>query len=339
MYQDSISPITIAISARALFDLEEENRLFELDGLDAYRTQRLANEDTPLDPGPGFPLVRSLLALNELVEGCGENLVDVIVVSRNTPDLAQQIFLSLEHFGLKIQRTVFTGGAPLAPYVKAFDVDLYLSRSEDAVRLALRSGVASAVLLDAPEVFDLEDDTIRIAFDGDAVLFAEESERIYRERGLSHFTLHERIHANKAMDAGPLARFARKLAVFRTAHPVLRQRIRLGLFTARSIATQERVLKTLRSWDLHIDEAIFLGGKSKQPAVGAFRPHIFFDDQDRYLADVSAVAPSGKVPSFLDNVAPMILPLAPMTGREKDTANTNPTANCVSRPVDKAAVG
>lgn len=180
------------------------------------------------------------------------------------------------------------------------------------------SGVAGSLLQDMPTPIDQDDECVRIAFDGDAVLFGDESERIYRDQGIKKFTEHERRNANIAMSEGPMAKFARKLAAIRSAHPLLVDNIRLGLFTARGTATAERVLRTFRSWGLEIDEAAFLGGHSKRDAIRAFRPHMFFDDQKCHIEDAADVAPSGLVPSRL---GPVPVPVRPTPPRMPRRAN------------------
>lgn len=319
-------PLTVAISARALFQLETENEVFERWGVDTYRMRQRSLRNNILAPGPGFPLANALLNLNEQLPAGSDTVVEFVILSRNRPDTAARIFSALGNYGLKIRRAHLTGGAPIAPYLKAGGIDLYLSRNPRSVQAAFAAGVAGAILYDKPSIIGPggpseghpNDESVRIAFDGDAVLFGDESERIYREQGIKKFTQHERRNANIAMTEGPMAKFARKLAAIRSAHPLLVDNIRLGLFTARGTATAERVLRTFRSWGLEIDEAVFLGGHSKRDAIRAFRPHMFFDDQKCHIKDAADVAPAGLVPSRL---GPVPVPVRSTPPRMQRRAN------------------
>lgn len=294
------APLSIAISSRALFNLEVENTVFENKDFDCYRAHQHKHENIILKKGAGFPFIKSLLSLNDKAQQTGDDdYIEVIIVSRNTPDLGVRIFKSLEHYGLKIKQTIFTGGAPITPYIKAMDVDLYLSKSRKSIEEATKAGIASSLLYDSPSTTNCDDSIVKIAFDGDAVLFDAESEAIYRKHGLEYFTMHERKNASNHMKDGPLAKFARKLSSLRSRNIILQQSIRLGLFTARSLATHARVLETLRSWNLEMDEAAFLGGNSKTDIVATFGPHLFFDDQDIHLIPASAIVPAGKIMSPL----------------------------------------
>ena len=116
--------LTVAISSRALFDLDESNRVFEERGLEAYRKYQIEHEDEVLEPGDAFPLVKKLININKIL---GKNKVDVILLSRNSADTGLRIFNSIRAHGLDIQRAAFGGGADPYRYVRAFDCDLFLS--------------------------------------------------------------------------------------------------------------------------------------------------------------------------------------------------------------------
>ena len=298
--------LVVAISARALFDLELENTLFEEEGLKAYREYQRNNEDKLLSPGTALHLVSGLLSLNGTVKKRRERFVDVVIMSHNSPDLSLRIFKSMEFYSLDIKQAVFSSGAPLHTYFKSFNVDLFLSRSEDDVAAAVNSGIAAAVLYSPPEGFSPDENEIRIAFDGDAVLFSEESEIIYKEQGLEAFISHERRKAKEVLPAGPFAKLLKTLSLLQKRESSGAKKLQLALFTARSNATHERVIRTFREWGIHIDQAFFLGGMSKDQVLRTFKPHIFFDDQDIHGIPASKVAPAGKVlyhkKSALNNV-------------------------------------
>lgn len=286
--------LVVGISSRALFDLDDENQIYETKGLQAYSDYQLAHEQDILQPGSGFALVKALLRLNEL---SNERRVEVLIMSRNSADTSLRIFSSLEHYGLDITRAVLSGGASLTSYLQAFGVDLFLSAHEADVQDALAAGVAAGrIYTNAIVGYDplQEIDQIRIAFDGDAVLFSDASEQIYQKEGLEAFVKHEKETAKQLLPEGPFAPFLKTIAAlqkeFETKVP-----IRTALVTARNAPAHERVIRTLRAWDVRIDEAFFLGGITKKDVLKAFGPHIFFDDQSAHTTPASSVVPSAQV--------------------------------------------
>jgi 5'-nucleotidase len=289
--------LVVGISSRALFDLEVEEAIFRQDGLDAYRQHQLAHEDQILKLGAGFALVRALLKLNALTHN--QRFVEVVIMSRNSSETSMRIFNSIAYHGLDITRAVLSGGASLAPYLQAFNVSLFLSLHEDDVQAAVDSGVAAALLYQKPENALEELDQIRIAFDGDAVIFSDESERIYQQHGIEAFEQHERENALKPLPEGPFARLLKALSFiqnnFKAADGRARP-IRTALVTARSSPAHERVIRTLRAWDVTIDETFFMGGVAKSDVLAAFKPHMFFDDQQGHCERASTVVPTGRVP-------------------------------------------
>ncbi len=293
MAYDLSNLLVIGISSRALFDLEEENRVFQEEGLERYINYQLAHEQEILQPGTAFSLIRGLLALNRKVQ---RRLVEVIVTSKNSPDTGLRIYKSIEHYQLDITRAAFVGGERLAPYLAAFEVDLFLSKFEPDVQEAIDAGFASALLYNPPEGFNPDEDQIRIAFDGDAVLFSEESEAIYKQYGLEAFCENERNNADKPLPEGPFAKLLKTLSILQQDLDPIHPPIRVALVTARSSPAHERVIKTLRVWGVRVDAAFFLGGISKEKVLAAFGAHIFFDDQEVHLGLASAVVPSGRVP-------------------------------------------
>lgn len=285
--------LTVAVTSRALFDLEEGHALFEREGVEAYAAYQREHEDDVLKPGVAFPVVRKLLALNE-----GAPLetprVEVILLSRNSADTGLRIFNSIQHYGLGIVRATFTAGEPTWPYVKPFGTDLFLSANPESVRRALVHGIAAATILPRGpgevSAAAAATDTgrpptqLRIAFDGDAVIFGDEGERISREHGVEAFGRHEREHAHAPLSGGPFRSFLSALHALQAAFPAGEEApIRTALVTARSAPAHERVIRTLREWGVRLDEALFLGGRHKGPFLKAFGADIFFDDSQHNI--------------------------------------------------------
>ncbi len=289
--------LVVGVSSRTLFDLTYENKIFEEEGVEAYSRYQVEHEDELLRPGPGFPLVRALLNLNEL-PGM-EGRVEVIIMSRNSPDTSLRVFKAIEHYGLRITRAVLAGGASLAPYLKAFKTDLFLSACEEDVQRAVDSNIAAGIICtEGISTYDCEHRIrqIRVAFDGDAVLFSDESERIFQEQGLEAFEENERKNANHPLQAGPFARFLKTLSELQKNSTEADAPIRTALVTTRCAPAHERVIRTLRAWDVRIDEVFFLGGIRKRDVLQAFGAHIFFDDQSVHTLPASEVVPAARVP-------------------------------------------
>ena len=288
--------LVIAVSSRALFDLEEENQIFEQEGLDAYYAYQLKNEEKPLKKGTGFRLIENLLKINESFPS-SERKVEVIVLSRNNAATSLRISNAIKNAQLDITRSGWTSGNDISNYLAAFKVDLFLSANEVDVLDALQHGFAAAKIL------PIKDENInvslghqvRIAFDGDAVLFSEESELIYKNQGLNAFLKHEIENRNNPMKKGPFAKFLLTISEFQKYFNENDSPIRTALVTARSAPSDERVIKTLNIWGVRVDEAFFLGGHEKYEVLQAFGADIFFDDQDIHLNLSSTVVPSAKV--------------------------------------------
>jgi 5'-nucleotidase len=307
----AIRPLTIAISSRALFDLEDSHGLFEREGIAAYQAFQREREDEVLAPGIAFPLVRKLLALNALASDMaapsaaagGEVAprVEVILLSRNSSDTGLRIFNSIQHHGLDIRRAAFTSGAPTWPYATSFGADLFLSANPESVRRALEDGVAAATILPSPAPAHRQEQ-LRIAFDGDAVIFGDESERVSREQGVEAFGRHERERAHEPLSGGPFRNFLDALHRLQAAFPAGDTApIRTALVTARSAPAHERVIRTLREWGVRLDEALFLGGRDKGPFLEAFGADIFFDDSEHNIASARDHVAAGHVPHGVAN--------------------------------------
>ncbi len=301
MAYDLEHKLVVGVSSRALFDLTYENKIFEEDGVEAYRTYQIEHENDILRPGPGFPLIKALLNLNNLPGK--EERVEVIVMSRNSPDTSLRVFHTIEAYGLNITRAVLASGASLAPYLTAFKTDLFLSANEEDVQSAIDSNIAAGIICtEGLKTYDCEHQIrqIRIAFDGDAVLFSDESEIIYREQGLEAFEENERRNANSPLQAGPFARFLKTLSELQKDFPGEEAPIRTALVTTRCAPAHERVIRTLRAWNVRIDEVFFLGGIQKKDVLKAFGAHIFFDDQSVHTDLASEVVPAARVPYKTD---------------------------------------
>lgn len=293
-------PLIVAISSRTLFDLEDSHALFESDGIDAYAAYQRSHEDDVLPPGIAFPLVRKLLALNGGAPPEAPR-VEVILISRNSADTGLRIFNSIAHYGLNIRRAAFSNGAPPFRYVRPFGADLFLSANAEDVRAALAAGVAAATLLPA-RAPEQKHGQLRIAFDGDAVIFDDEGERVSREGGLAAFAAHEVEHKLRPLSGGPFRGFLDALHRLQAAFPSGPDApIRTALVTARSVPAHERVIRTLREWGIRLDEALFLGGRPKGPFLEAFGADIFFDDSLHNIASARDLVPAGHVPHGVAN--------------------------------------
>jgi len=293
--------LVVAISSRALFDLDASNAVFEREGVEAYRQYQIEREDQVLEPGDAFPLVRKLLHINARLPQTQP--VEVILLSRNTADTGLRVFNSIEHHGLGISRAAFCGGESPYRYVEAFGCDLFLSTDADDVRQALAAGVAGATILPSMRVAN-PGEQLRLAFDGDAVLFSDEAERVFSSEGLEAFTASERAAARDPLSGGPFKGFLAAL------HRIQRELageecpIRTALITARSAPAHERVIRTLREWDVRLDECLFLGGLDKAPFLKAFGADVFFDDQERHCTIAAEHVATGHVPHGVRNVEP-----------------------------------
>src|SRR5690606_17501351 len=304
--------LTVAVTSRALFDLEEGHALFEREGLEAYATYQRLHEDDVLRPGVAFPGVGKLLGLNSRTPGEAPR-VEVILLSRNSADTGLRIFNSIQHHGLDIVRATFTAGEPTWPYAKPFGTDLFLSANPESVRRALLHGIAAATILphSMAEVSAASAGATdtgrpweqrRIAFEGDAVIFGDESKRISREQGVEAFGRHEQERAHEPLSGGPFRNFLSALHDLQAAFPAGEAApIRTALVTARSAPAHERVIRTLREWGVRLDEALFLGGRHKGPFLEAFGADIFFDDSQHNIDSARLHVAAGHVPHGVAN--------------------------------------
>ena len=296
--------LVVAISSRALFDFEEENRLFETGDAAAYMALQLDRIDIPAPPGVAFSLIRKLLAFNAPEAPNGQpdsQRVEAVVLSRNDPVSGLRVFRSAQAHGIDVQRGVFTQGRDPFCYLKPLGAHLFLSANEADVREALSLGFPAArVAVDAPRAGRAHPNEVRIAFDGDAVLFADEAERVFQKKGLAAFQAHEKRKAALPLPDGPFKPLLAALNRLRQAGSD-QMRLRTALVTARSAPAHERAIRTLMHWGIGVDEAMFLGGLSKGEFLREFEPDFFFDDQVGHIAQAARYVPSGHVDSGVTN--------------------------------------
>ncbi|XP_075779559.1 cytosolic 5'-nucleotidase 1B isoform X2 [Pelodiscus sinensis] len=279
--------ITVAVSSRALFDMVKDRKIYEEEGVETYVKYQEENENLPLNPGPAFYFVKALEQVNARLRELypkDEELFDIVLMTNNHAQVGVRLINSINHYGLSIERFCMTGGESPIGYLTAYLTNLYLSADSEKVQEAIEAGIASATMFTANKDVPYSDKQLRVAFDGDAVLFSDESEQIVKEHGLDRFFEHEQMNENKPLAQGPLKGFLEDLGKLQKKFYAKNERldcpIRTYLVTARSAASSgARVLKTLRSWGLEIDEALFLAGAPKGPILVKIRPHIFFDDQ------------------------------------------------------------
>ncbi|MBF7730790.1 5'-nucleotidase [Pseudomonas sp. N040] len=292
--------LVLAISSRALLDLSESHRIYETQGVEAYRQYQIEHEEEILAQGDAYPLVEKLLSLNDSL---GQQRVEVILVSRNSADTGLRVFNSIQHYGLAISRAAFVGGRSPYPYLAAFGCHLFLSTHAEDVRSALDAGFAAATILSGGPRRAASNE-LRIAFDGDAVLFADDSERVYQSGGLAAFQAHEREAAREPLGGGPFKPFLAALNLLQREFPEEQCPIRTALVTARSAPAHERVIRTLRDWNIRLDESLFLGGLDKAAFLEAFAADVFFDDQAGHCEKARDVVATGHVPHGVSNETP-----------------------------------
>ena len=294
-----VEQLVVAISSRALFDFEEENALFDARDDRPYIELQLARLEQLAKPGIAFRLVKKLLGFN----ADGVKRVEVVILSRNDPVSGLRVMKSVAGNALAIERAVFTRGREPWAYLRPLNANLFLSANPEDVREALNAHFPAAVVYTSTETRDTHPDEVRIAFDGDAVLFADEAERVYRDQGLDAFQSHEADHATRPLPPGPFKPLLEALHRLQQAdegHKVP-MRLRTALVTARSAPAHERAVRTLMGWNIHVDEAMFLGGLEKGPFLKEFEPDFYFDDQARHVQSAAQHVPTGHVPHGVAN--------------------------------------
>lgn len=305
---DLSESLVIGISATALFDLSEADRIFKekVDhdpdtAMEEYRSYMLANESTPLGDGTGMPLVKALLNLNKYQKEEEAPIVEVVVMSRNSPETGFRVLREIRNRGLKISRSAFTAGESNVDYLESFYVDLFLTTSENDAQRVIDSGVCAAAIVKAPPTTNQhlpgDQEQVRFAFDADAVIFSEASEIVNQTKGLPAFHENEDLEQDTPLQEGPHAKLLKKLSKMKERLPGRKEYspVKLAIVTARNSPAEMRVVKTLREWDVYVDMAFFLGGLQKSRFLKSFKPHIFFDDQDSHLDPASSDIPCAKV--------------------------------------------
>jgi 5'-nucleotidase len=284
--------LVVGISGRALFNLEEAHQVFEKEGLEAFNAHQRERENVPLELGTGFPLVKSLLSINQKLD---QRAVEVVVISRNHGDSALRLMNSIERHGLDITRASFCGGRNPDKYFAAYECKLFLSAEEEDVQKVLFNGGAAALVFKPPVGFQHDPNEVRIAFDGDAVIFSDEAERIYQEQGLTSFLKSEVAQARIPLSPGPFKPFLLAVSAIQKKFKIEESPIRTAVVTARNAPAHERAIRTLRHWGIAVDEMHFLGGVDKAGVLQAFNPHIFFDDQQSHIVSCGTKVPSAQV--------------------------------------------
>ena len=306
----SNNKLVIAVSSRALFNLEEEHALFESQGINAYRQYQLEHLDTPLAPGVAFPFIHRFLQLNKLFPS--EEPFQVVVLSKNSPETSQRFFNSCRFYNLPIKSGAFTSGQTTFPYLESFDASLFLSADKASVQQAISQGFPAGWVVPSSTVSPVEEETstpeLRIAFDFDGVIIDDEAERQYQKDGLTGFTAYELEHKTKPHTPGPLHKLFTKLAKFQdldaqrgNSNPYYHPAIRISIVTARGAPSDQRLITTLQSLGMHAAELFLLDGHSKASVLNVLKPHIFFDDQLRHLEDASHSIPCVLIPFGVTN--------------------------------------
>ena len=297
---ENLNLLTVAVSSSALFDLTESDSIYQNEGLEAYRRYQIEHEEQVLEPGEGFLLVKKLLSLNDQL---GDSPVEVILLSRNSADTGLRVFNSIEAHKLNITRAAFCSGDSPYKYIRAFGSDLFLSTNAEDVRQALDQQVAAATLIGSTVAGNRRrfSNQLKIAFDGDSVLFSDEAERVFQESGLDAFSRSEASSAEEPLEGGPFKNFLFALHKLQQQFSNDDLPIRTALVTSRGAPAHERVIKTLRHWDIRLDESLFLGGRDKGEFLKSFEADIFFDDQAVHCENASSHVASGHVPSGVAN--------------------------------------
>lgn len=304
MAYDLTDKLVVAVASSALFDLTDSDKVFTTSGEDAYREYQRAHETDVLQQGVVYPLVKRLLDLNDEKS----QPIEVVLFSRNDPDTGLRVFNSIEKYGLDISRAVFVTGKNPFEYLEAFNASLFLSGNMEDVKEAIEHGFPAGYVSETGYEDDETDNELRMAFDFDAVLADDASEKVYQEEGIVAYKKHESEHGSTPMGAGPLYEFLIRISKIQKIElekqkqdPEYHPKVRIAVCTARNAPAHKRVVTTLREWDIRVDEAFFLGGMNKGEVLEVYRPHIFFDDQTTHIESVSKKFPSVHVPYGIAN--------------------------------------
>ena len=296
--------LVVAVASSALFDLSQSHKVYCEQGVEAYRKYQETHIDLTLEKGVAFPFIRRLLRLNHIF--AEEQPVEVVLLSRNSPETGLRVFRSIQHYGLDITRAGFFSGSSPYPYLPAFNATLFLSANAQDVQAACAEGYAAGRVLDA-KMEDDDDEELRIAFDFDGVIASDDAEKVYQEKGMEAFHSAESHQAQTPLQPGLLADLFAKISALqqlelqkRSADPHYRQIIKTAIVTARNAPAHERLINTLKSWGVDVNEAFFLGGIDKARILDIMHPHIFFDDQLGHLAHLKNI-PAVHIPFGIIN--------------------------------------
>ena len=303
--------LVVGVASSALFDLTESDQVFRSSGEAQYRIYQEENLQVPLSKGIVFSFVKRLLSLNDLsADPLNDPLVEVVLLSRNDPDTGMRVMKSIEHHGLSITRAIFMQGKSPFAYIPALNISLFLSGNQNDVAEAIKAGFPAGHAMDSVRVDDLEDETLRVAFDFDGVLADDESETVmHTTNDLAQFHAYETKNVMQSHNPGPLKEFLVRVSKIQSledarkiSDPTYQNRLRVSIVTARNAPSHERALKTLKGWGVNANDAFFLGGVEKGLVLSVLKPHIFFDDQTGHLKSTSLVAPSVHIPFGIKNL-------------------------------------
>ncbi len=288
----------IAVASSALFDLDESDKVFREKGEAEYRNYQRIHENDILNKGVIFPLIKRLLNIDTKNQP-----VEVVLLSRNDPDTGLRVFKSIEYYGLPISRASFVAGNNPFYYMDTFNASLFLSANPEDVKEAVKYGYPAGCIYPSDYIDDDNDQELRIAFDFDGIIADDSAETIFQKGALDKFKAHEKLNAGEPLPPGPLLRFFKEISNLQKREiekniidKNYKPKIRIAIATARNAPAHERVITTLREFDIRVDEAFFLGGIDKSRVLKVFKPHIFFDDQVGHIEGVARDFPSVHVP-------------------------------------------
>lgn len=287
------TPLVIATSSSALFELSQSDSIYREKGVTAYAEYQKKHENKCLEPGYGFKLISKILSINKKIMAkfeLNKPVIEVILLSRNSADTGLRVFNSIREHKLEITRASFCSGLSPVIYGKPFNCQLFLSKNQEDVNEFISHGLGAATIYASTES-EASNDALHIAFDGDAVIFNDASEKINEKKGLKAFQRNEKKHAKTPLDPGPFQPFLTALSYIQKNYVNLDEddtlNIKTALFTARSAPAHERVILTLRKWGVHLDNCVFMGGQDKGPFLKEFQADIFFDDKEENIKSAS----------------------------------------------------
>lgn len=286
--------LVIAVSSSALFDMQDSDAVFRQDGEDAYRVYQRKHINDPLKEGVAFPFIKRLLNLNASFPE--EQPVEVILFSKNSPETGLRAFRSIQHYNLNISRACFSSGKPNHQYLPAFNSTLFLTTNREDAREALANGITAGVV-GKQEIQDSNEEGLCLAFDFDGVIADDSAERVYKEQGLAAYQEYEKVHGTHPLKSGPIANLLKRISSFQKLErtkqqedPKYRRLLKTAIVTARNAPAHERVVFTLQSLEIEVDEVFFMGGVEKARLLNILKPHIFFDDQESHIKNINNIA-------------------------------------------------